>query len=218
MQFMDTTVTTCFTTRDDRMPHHPHASAERGTPHCGCRVRSTVRHDMHERRQRDEDTVQDDTRVYHRHANGPYSVAGAIHAVDQHAEGCVTAALEAVGDAMAARDWECAELLIDQLKSLCRAARRTRPVWTSSASRQPDSADPGEPLLEPLRARELEVLTLVAAGYSNQDIAEQLIVSVGTVRWHLKNIYSKLDVHSRTQAVARMRAAELLNKGNTAWR
>ncbi len=51
----------------------------------------------------------------------------------------------------------------------------------------------------------------MAAGYSNQDIAEQLILSVGTVRWHLKNIYSKLDVHSRTQAIARVRAQGLLN-------
>jgi LuxR family maltose regulon positive regulatory protein len=67
------------------------------------------------------------------------------------------------------------------------------------------------PLLEPVRTREIEILRLVAAGYSNQAIAEQLVISVGTVRWHLKNIYGKLDVHSRTGAVARGRALRLLD-------
>ncbi len=67
------------------------------------------------------------------------------------------------------------------------------------------------PLLEPVRTREIEILRLVAAGYSNQAIAEQLVISVGTVRWHLKNIYGKLDVHSRTGAVARARALRLLD-------
>ena len=67
-----------------------------------------------------------------------------------------------------------------------------------------------ELLIEPLRARELEVLELVAEGHSNQEVAEQLILSVGTIRWHLKNIYSKLHVHSRTQAVARGRVLGLL--------
>lgn len=68
----------------------------------------------------------------------------------------------------------------------------------------------GDPLPEPLRPREIEILQLVAEGRSTQEIAESVIVSVGTVRWHLKNIYSKLDVHSRTQAVARARALGLL--------
>lgn len=67
-----------------------------------------------------------------------------------------------------------------------------------------------EPLLEPLRPRELEILRLVAEGQSTEAIAEQLIISIGTVRWHLKNIFGKLDVHSRTQAVARARALRLV--------
>ena len=83
-----------------------------------------------------------------------------------------------------------------------------------AASARPAPARPEpdalEAPLEPLRARELEVLQLLAAGRSNQEIAEELIVSVGTVRWHLKNIYGKLDVHSRTQAIARARALGLI--------
>lgn len=212
MQFMSETVNTRFTTRDDHMPYHLHAvGAERTTPHCGCAMRSTVRNDLHTSRHLQGGAAQDDASAARQQANGPRSMVGASHAVDRHTEVWVTAALEAITYAVAARDWEYAEALIDQIKSAWGATGRTRAVGISDPARQPDSDDTSEPLLEPLRARELEVLTLVAAGYSNQDIAEQLIVSVGTVRWHLKNIYSKLDVHSRTQAIARVRTTGLLN-------
>jgi LuxR family maltose regulon positive regulatory protein len=65
-------------------------------------------------------------------------------------------------------------------------------------------------LLDPLSEREVEVLRLVAAGHSNQTIARELVVAPSTVHSHVKNIYSKLDVHSRTQAVARAREIGLL--------
>jgi LuxR family maltose regulon positive regulatory protein len=68
----------------------------------------------------------------------------------------------------------------------------------------------GGPLIEPLSARELEVLRLLAAGLSNKAIGETLVIAVGTVRKHLKNVYAKLDVHSRTQAVVRARELGLL--------
>jgi tetratricopeptide (TPR) repeat protein/transcriptional regulator with XRE-family HTH domain len=54
-----------------------------------------------------------------------------------------------------------------------------------------------------LSQREQEVLALLAAGNSNREIAEALVVEVGTVKWHLKNIYSKLQVRTRTQAIRR---------------
>ena len=63
------------------------------------------------------------------------------------------------------------------------------------------------PLIEPLSERELEVLSLVAAGLSNQEIAAKLVIAEGTVKKHLHNIFGKLNVRSRTQAV--MRAPEL---------
>jgi LuxR family maltose regulon positive regulatory protein len=58
-------------------------------------------------------------------------------------------------------------------------------------------------LVEQLNERELEVLRLVAAGHSNSEIASTLIIAVGTVKKHLNNIFGKLGVSSRTQAVAR---------------
>jgi LuxR family maltose regulon positive regulatory protein len=57
-------------------------------------------------------------------------------------------------------------------------------------------------LIEPLTTREVEVLKLIRAGCSNQDIAAQLVISIPTVKRHISNIYGKLGVESRTQAVA----------------
>ena len=65
-------------------------------------------------------------------------------------------------------------------------------------------------LVEPLSKRELEVLRLVAAGLRNQEIADQLVISVATVKRHLTNIYGKLGVSHRTQAVARAQELDLL--------
>jgi LuxR family transcriptional regulator, maltose regulon positive regulatory protein len=65
-------------------------------------------------------------------------------------------------------------------------------------------------LIEPLSERELEVLRLIADGYSNQEIAARLIVALSTIKTHINNIYGKLGVQSRTQALARARALHLL--------
>ena len=65
-------------------------------------------------------------------------------------------------------------------------------------------------LIEPLTDRELEVLHLLAEGLSNRKIARKLFLSPNTVRTHTYNIYGKLGVHSRMQAVARARELGLL--------
>jgi LuxR family maltose regulon positive regulatory protein len=67
-----------------------------------------------------------------------------------------------------------------------------------------------ETLLEPLSERELEVLQLIASGLSNREIADRLTIAVGTAKRHASNIYAKLDVHSRVQAVARAQELGLL--------
>jgi LuxR family maltose regulon positive regulatory protein len=75
----------------------------------------------------------------------------------------------------------------------------------ASSPRPPDSG-----LVEPLSGRELEILRLIAEGLTNQAIADRLIVAVSTVKKHVNNIYGKLDVQSRTQALARARDLHLL--------
>ena len=53
-----------------------------------------------------------------------------------------------------------------------------------------------------LTARETEIVRLLAHGLTNREIADQLFIATGTVRRHLENIFEKLDVHTRTAAVA----------------
>lgn len=64
--------------------------------------------------------------------------------------------------------------------------------------------------LDALKERELEILRLIANGWSNSEIADKLVVSMNTVRWYNKQIYSKLGIHSRTLAIARAREMGLL--------
>jgi LuxR family maltose regulon positive regulatory protein len=73
-----------------------------------------------------------------------------------------------------------------------------------------NAAPASQPLVEPLSARELEVLALIAAGHSNEEIASKLIISVKTAKRHISNIYGKLGVKSRTQAVALARELKLV--------
>jgi ATP/maltotriose-dependent transcriptional regulator MalT len=65
-------------------------------------------------------------------------------------------------------------------------------------------------LAEPLSEREVEVLRLVAAGLTNKQIAHQLLIALGTAKRHTINIYGKLGVSNRTQAVAKARELKLL--------
>ncbi|MEM7133691.1 MAG: LuxR C-terminal-related transcriptional regulator [Chloroflexota bacterium] len=67
-----------------------------------------------------------------------------------------------------------------------------------------------QPLIEPLSERELEVLALLADGCSNAQIAEKLIITVGTTKRHVSNIFGKLGVGSRTQAIALSRELGLI--------
>ena len=67
-----------------------------------------------------------------------------------------------------------------------------------------------EPLVESLSERELEVLTLLASGRPNKEVARDLFVSVGTVKTHTNNIYRKLGVRNRAEALARARSLKLI--------
>ena len=61
-----------------------------------------------------------------------------------------------------------------------------------------------------LSKRELEILSLLAQGHSNQEIAEKLFVSLSTVKTHIQNLFEKLEVKRRTQAVEKARSINLI--------
>ncbi|MBN1121036.1 MAG: protein kinase [Anaerolineae bacterium] len=102
----------------------------------------------------------------------------------------------------------------DLVIGLLAAARGSAPTFVDHLFEIVAEDTPGEeriqPLIEPLSDRELEVLDLIAEGLSNREIAEKLYITVGTVKRHINNIYGKLDVHSRTQAIATARDLKIL--------
>lgn len=84
------------------------------------------------------------------------------------------------------------------------------PKTQASPPKQGPVIDPDFSLIQPLTPRELEVLQLIAAGDSNQDIADKLVITLSAAKKHTGNIFNKLNVNSRTQAVARARQAGIL--------
>jgi LuxR family maltose regulon positive regulatory protein len=76
------------------------------------------------------------------------------------------------------------------------------------ASPKPDWTT--QPLIEPLSQRELDVLRLLPTNLTTPEIAESLYIGVNTVRSHIKNIYSKLGVHKRSEAVAKARNLDII--------
>ena len=88
------------------------------------------------------------------------------------------------------------------------------PKLHKSHDELPDAQQPPrdnlDNLVEPLTEREMEVLRLVVAGLKYKDIAENLFISLNTVRFHVKAIYGKLNVNNRVQAIARARKLHIL--------
>jgi ATP/maltotriose-dependent transcriptional regulator MalT len=82
---------------------------------------------------------------------------------------------------------------------------RASPLLPTAQEQPPDQA-----LIEPLTPRELDVLRLLADGLSNKEIATELVLTLGTVKWYNNQIYGKLNVKSRTQAIARASELSLL--------
>ncbi len=99
------------------------------------------------------------------------------------------------------------QLLPPRLLARLRPAPANVPT---SSSVLPTSLPGPEALAEPLSARELEVLRLIEAGLSNQQIAERLTVAPSTVKTHINNIYGKLGTESRVQALKKAHDLGLL--------
>jgi len=92
-------------------------------------------------------------------------------------------------------------------------ARHVAPAFVSSLL-APDSSGrdlpPAGPLLEPLSKVELEILNLLNRGLTNQEIANRLAMTVGTTKWRMNQIFGKLQVRNRIEALARARQLKLL--------
>jgi ATP/maltotriose-dependent transcriptional regulator MalT len=93
------------------------------------------------------------------------------------------------------------------MERLTRAFQPDRAIHAAATTRE---ARGGTEPAEPLSNREFQVLRLLAAGKSNQRIADELVVVVDTVKKHVGHILDKLEASNRTQAVARARVLGLL--------
>jgi LuxR family maltose regulon positive regulatory protein len=85
-------------------------------------------------------------------------------------------------------------------------------VFEAEKRKSEDKPDlpPAQPLIEPLSQRELEILKLIAHGLSNREVGERLFLALDTVKGHNRRIFDKLQVQSRTEAIARAREIGLL--------
>jgi LuxR family maltose regulon positive regulatory protein len=100
---------------------------------------------------------------------------------------------------VAVTKWKDHDLIAYARKLLVAFSGEILPI---AASQSPDA--------DILSERELEVLRLMAAGCSNQEIADQLVIAIGTVKRHTANIFDRLDARNRTEAVAIGRQLGLL--------
>ena len=115
--------------------------------------------------------------------------------------------------------------LLGQLVAARRPGQGSRPPQTSRSATWPGFSVPSAPasapepgrgavsppgIVDPLTSRELEVLEMLAAGRSNQAIADELVVTLNTVKKHVGHVLGKLGAANRTEAVARARGLSLL--------
>jgi len=104
------------------------------------------------------------------------------------------------------------EKLVEAIRGVARGESFLQPsivnkIVAEFARLSPHRPSSSQPLIEPLSERELEILRLLGQGASNKEIADHLVITVGTVKNHLTNIMAKLSVRDRTQAA--LKAKEL---------
>jgi LuxR family maltose regulon positive regulatory protein len=99
-------------------------------------------------------------------------------------------------------------VMVDYVRTLLQVADR-QPQVSSPPSAQPTTHTP-QPLTEPLSDRELQILRLIETGITNREIAARLYIAISTVKTHINNLYGKLGVSNRVQALARAREVGLL--------
>jgi len=137
-----------------------------------------------------------------------------LMALFQHTKNDIPAAVDWLSQALGLAASEgFMRIFLDKGKALLDLlpkARQAAPELVDAilSSQQPESASlplPLEQLPEPLSEQELRVLGLIVAGKTNREIADELVISVGTAKWHVHNILQKLGVSNRSQATARAR-------------
>ncbi len=149
-----------------------------------------------------------------------------LQAVAYHAHGEMDQAVQLLGDALAlAEPGGFIRIFVDEGLPMAQllyeaSARRIMPDYSGKLlavfeaeqkkSEGKSYLPPAQPLIEPLSQRELEILQLIAQGLSNREISDRLFLALSTVKRHNGNIYGKLQVHRRTEAVARARELGLL--------
>jgi len=119
-----------------------------------------------------------------------------------HQDEYIFPALQAGAISYLLKDVKAIELL-DAIRLAARGEATLHPKIAVRVIKAFRSLDPGAATpFTTLTEREMEVLKLIAKGYPNDKIAEQLVISVGTVKGHVSNILSKLHLVDRTQAAA----------------
>jgi LuxR family maltose regulon positive regulatory protein len=151
--------------------------------------------------------------------------AVALYERARGAHSTIDKAVYLLGEALAlAEPGDLIRIFIDQGSSMARLlnaalTRGISPVYTGKllaafpAAQAPPATGTEileSEILEPLSERELQVLQLIAEGLTNPEIADRLFLALNTVKVHTRNIYGKLGVHSRTQAIVRARALGVL--------
>ncbi len=107
------------------------------------------------------------------------------------------------------------EKLVEAIHGVARGESFLQPslvnkIITEFARLSPHQPLSYSPLIEPLSERELDILHLLGQGASNKEIADRLVITVGTVKNHLTNIMAKLGVRDRTQAALKAREQGLI--------
>jgi DNA-binding NarL/FixJ family response regulator len=109
-----------------------------------------------------------------------------------------------LGMTVGAIKWHVAQIFCKlHARNRIEALTRGRELLTL-ASRGWELPSPG-PMPEPLRKTEIAILGLLNQGMTNQEIANSLVMTVGTTKWHMNQIYGKLQVRNRIEALTRAR-------------
>ncbi|MFD1176926.1 AAA family ATPase [Paenibacillus puldeungensis] len=128
------------------------------------------------------------------------TMLGVLYLENRHTNGVFTPDRMSVLQSMASLGIMMCVLQSEQSPSLA------EPELGEETQSEPDGME------ENLTEREFEVLALLAAGLSNKEIADRLIIAIGTVKVHVKNIFAKLKVNRRTKAIAQAKELKLLKR------